>query len=189
MKKIKLILKVVFSPFISVLILFLTNSNLFLYPLIFSLIVSLSNYRLYTNLIKGIVLSIIFSYLSFFVGIFGYGLILKVIEYIGITNDISIGNWFYTDLAFLISTFIITPTLTIFLNKSLFRNTKTKTSIQIMIISIGVLVLISFFHNNQRDDNYFNIMNVWHLIIMFGLQLIINQKYLKKSDSINSENK
>ena len=186
MEKLKLILKIVFSPFISVLILFLTDSNLFLYPLVFSLIVSFSNYKSYKDLIKGVVLSIIFSYLSFFVGYFGWGLILKVIEYIGITNDISIGNWFYTDLAFLISAFITAPALTLFLNKSLFGNTKTKTSLRIIIISIGILVLISFIYNNQKVDNYFNIMNVWHLIIMFGLQLIINQKYFEKKPTHNN---
>jgi hypothetical protein len=180
MKKTKLILKIILSPFISVLVLFLAEWNLFVYPLIFSLIISISNYKLYRDSTKGIILSIIFSYFSFFVGYFGWGLILKAVEYIGITNDISIGNWFYTDLAFLISTFITAPMLTLFLNKSLFRNTKTNTSIRIIIISIGILVLISFFYNNQKVDNYFNIMNVWHLIIMFGLQLIINQKSLKK---------
>ncbi|TXE15258.1 hypothetical protein ES692_17455 [Psychroserpens burtonensis] len=183
MGKIKLILKIVLSPFISVLILFLSESSLFLYPLIFSLIVSLSNYKRYTDSIKGTVLSIIFSYFSFFVGYFGWGLFLKGIESIGLTNDIHIGTWFYTDLAFLISGFLIAPLLTLLLNKSLFRNTKTKTTLWIIIITIGILILISFIHNDDSIDNYFNMMNVWQLIVMFGLQLIINQEYLSKKDA------
>ena len=186
MEKTKLILKIVLSPFISVLILFLTEWNLFLYPLIFSLIISISNYKLYHDSTKGIILSIIFSYLSFFAGYFGWGLFLKIIEAIGITNDIHIGNWFYTDLAFLISGFIIAPLLTLKLNKSLFKNTKTKTTFWIIYISILTLVLISFVHNDQKVENYFNIMNVWHLIIMFGLQLIINQKYFAKKPTHNT---
>jgi hypothetical protein len=179
MEKTKLILKIILSPFISVLILFLTEWNLFVYPLILSLIISISNYKLYRDSTKGIILSLIFSYLSFFAGYFGWGLFLKAIEAIGITNDIHIGNWFYTDLAFLISAFIIAPLLTLKLNKSLFENTKTKTTLWIIIITIGILVLISFIHNNQDVENYFNIMNVWHLIILFGLQLIINQKSIR----------
>ena len=186
MEKTKLILKIVFSPFISVLILFLTEWNLFVYPLIFSLIISISNYKLYRDSTKGIILSIIFSYLSFFAGYFGWGLLLKVIEAIGITNDIHIENWFYTDLAFLISGFIIAPLLTLKLNKSLFKNTKTKTTLWIICISILTLVLISFVHNDQKVENYFNIMNTWHLIIMFGLQLIINQKYFEKKPAHNT---
>jgi len=179
MEKTKLILKIILSPFISVLILFLTEWNLFFYPLIFSLIISITNYKLYRDSTKGFILSIIFSYLSFFVGYFGWGLFLKLIEAVGITNDIHIGNWFYTDLAFLITVFIIAPTLALELNKSLFENTKTKTTLWIIIITIGILALISFVHDNQKVENYFNIMNVWQLIIIFGLQLIINQKSLK----------
>ncbi|RCU56699.1 hypothetical protein DU428_12480 [Oceanihabitans sediminis] len=132
-------------------------------------------------------MGIVYSYLAFFVGYFGYGLFYKIIEFIGITNDITIGEWFYTDLAFCIAVFIIAPYLTMHLQKLLFKNTKTRLTYWIMSITTLVFVLISFIHSEQDVKNFFNIINLWQLIIMFGLQLIINQKAI--TEKIKSGNK
>jgi hypothetical protein len=71
-------------------------------------------------------LGIVYSYIAFFVGYFGYAVFYKAIELIGIVNDITIGEWFYTDLAFCIAVFIIAPYLTMYLQncslKTLKRN-------------------------------------------------------------------
>ncbi|RBP26032.1 hypothetical protein DFR65_1195 [Oceanihabitans sediminis] len=188
MDSLKLILKIILTPFLSVSILFFTESSLFLYPLIFSIILSLSNYNLFRfHLPIGFFLGIVYSYLAFFVGYFGYGLFYKIIEFIGITNDITIGEWFYTDLAFCIAVFIIAPYLTMHLQKLLFKNTKTRLTYWIMSITTLVFVLISFIHSEQDVKNFFNIINLWQLIIMFGLQLIINQKAI--TEKIKSGNK
>ncbi len=177
MESLKLILKLILTPFLSVSILFFTESSLFLYPLVFSIIISLSNYKLFRfDLHIGIILGIIYSYIAFFVGYFGYGLFYKIIEIIGISNDIKIGDWFYTDLAFCIAVFIIAPYLTMYLQKLLFKNTKTRLTHWIISITTLVFVLISFIHSEQDVKNFFNIINLWQLIIMFGLQLVINQK-------------
>jgi hypothetical protein len=177
MESLKLILKLILTPFLSVSILFFTESSLFLYPLVFSIILSLSNYKLFRfDLPIGIILGIVYSYIAFFVGYFGYGLFYKMIEIIGIMNDIKIGDWFYTDLAFCISVFIIAPYLTMYLQKLLFKYTKTRLTYWIISITTLVFVLISFIHSEQDVKNFFNIINLWQLIIMFGLQLVINQK-------------
>ncbi|MDO7138546.1 hypothetical protein [Algibacter lectus] len=188
MESLKLILKLILTPFLSVLILFFTESSLFLYPLIFSIILSLSNYNLFRiDLAIGILLGIVYSYITFFVGYFGYAVFYKAIELIGIVNDITIGEWFYTDLAFCIAVFIIAPYLTMYLQKLLFKNTKTKLTYWIISITTFVFVMISFVHSDQDVKNFFNIMNLWQLIIMFGLQLVINQKVI--SGKLKSGNK
>jgi len=188
MESLKLILKLFLTPLLSVSILFFTESSLFLYPLVFSIILSLSNYELFRfDLPIGIILGIVYSYIAFFVGYFGYGLFYKIIELIGITNDITIGEWFYTDLAFCIAVFIIAPYLTMYLQKLLFKNTKTRLTYWIISITTLVFVLISFIHSEQDVKNFFNIINSWQLIIMLGLQLVINQKII--SDKIKSANK
>ncbi|GAK78094.1 hypothetical protein JCM19296_3708 [Nonlabens ulvanivorans] len=179
MESLKLILKLILTPFLSVSILFFTESSLFLYPLIFSIILSLSNYNLFRfDLPIGILLGIIYSYIAFFVGYFGYAVFYKAIELIGIVNDITIGEWFYTDLAFCIAVFIIAPYLTMYLQKLLFKSTKTKLTYWIISITTFVFVMISFVNSDQDVKNFFNIMNLWQLIIMFGLQLVINQKVI-----------
>ncbi|MCK0108380.1 hypothetical protein MWU58_03685 [Flavobacteriaceae bacterium S0825] len=188
MESLKLILKLILTPFLSVSILFLTESSLFLYPLVFSIVLSLSNYDLFRfDLPFGIILGIVYSYIAFFVGYFGYGVFYKIIELIGISNDITIGEWFYTDLAFCIAVFIIAPYLTMYLQKLLFKNTKTKLTYWIISITTLAFVMISFIHSEQHVKNFFNIINFWQLIIMFGLQLVINQKVISKK--IKSENK
>ena len=188
MESLKLILKLILTPFLSVSILFFTESSLFLYPLIFSIILSLSNYNLFRiDLAIGILLGIVYSYITFFVGYFGYAVFYKAIELIGIVNDITIGEWFYTDLAFCIAVFIIAPYLTMYLQKLLFKNTKTKLTYWIISITTFVFVMISFVHSDQDVKNFFNIMNLWQLIIMFGLQLVINQKVI--SGKLKSGNK
>ena len=188
MESLKLILKLILTPFLSVSILFLTESSLFLYPLVFSIVLSLSNYDLFRfDLPFGIILGIVYSYIAFFVGYFGYGVFYKIIELIGISNDITIGEWFYTDLAFCIAVFIIAPYLTMYLQKLLFKNTKTKLTYWIISITTLAFVMISFIHSEQDVKNFFNIINFWQLIIMFGLQLVINQKVISKK--IKSENK
>jgi hypothetical protein len=188
MKSLKLILKLFLAPFLSVSILFLTESTLYLYPLVFSIVLSLSNYDLFRlDLPIGIILGIVYSYIAFFAGYFGYGVFYKTIEIIGITNDISVGEWFYTDLAFCIAVFTIAPFLTMYLQKILFKNTKTKLTYWIISITTLAFVMISFIHSEQDVKNFFNIMNLWQLIIMFGLQLVINQKVI--TGKIKSGNK
>ncbi|MEY8778844.1 hypothetical protein AB9K32_00330 [Allomuricauda sp. XS_ASV26] len=188
MELLKLILKLILTPFLSVSILFFAESSLFLYPLIFSIILSLSNYKLFRfDLPIGVILGVVYSYIAFFVGYFGYGFFYKIIEIIGITNDIKIGEWFYTDLAFCIAVFIIAPYLTMYLQKLLFKNTKTRLTYWIISITTLVFVLISFIHSEQDVKNFFNIINLWQLIILFGLQLTINQKAI--TEKIKSVNK
>jgi hypothetical protein len=188
MESLKLILKLFLTPLLSVSILFFTESSLFLYPLVFSIILSLSNYELFGfDLPIGIILGIVYSYIAFFVGFFGYGLFYKIIELIGITNDITIGEWFYTDLAFCIAVFIIAPYLTMYLQKLLFKNTKTKLTYWIISITTLAFVLISFIHSDQSVKIFFNIINLWQLIIMFGLQIVINQKII--TEKLKSGNK
>jgi hypothetical protein len=136
---------------------------------------------------NGIFLGIVYSYVAFFVGFFGHTIFYKAIELIGIENDITIGEWFYTDLAFCIGAFIIAPYLTIYLQKLLFKSTKTKLTYWIISITTFVFVMISFVHSDQDVKIFFNIFNLWQLIIMFGLQLVINQKLI--TEKIKSKNK
>ena len=188
MEILKLIFKLILTPFLSVSIMFLNDSNLFLYPLVFSIILSLSNYELFRlNLFIGIILGIGISYLTFYIGYFGYGVFYKLIELIGIKNDITIGKWFYSDLSSCISVFIIAPFLTMYLLKSLFKKTKIKLTNWILSITILIIVTASFFHKGIDSNNFFNLLNLWQLIVMFGLQAIINQKLITKTIKIGNK--
>jgi hypothetical protein len=188
MESLKLILKLILTPFLSVSIMFLNESNLFLYPLVFSIILSLSNYELLKlNLFIGIILGIGISYFTFFIGYFGYGVFYKLIELVGINNDITIGEWFYSDLAGSISVFIIAPLLTMYLLKLLFKNTKTRLTYWILLITVLINLILSFLHRGIDSDNFFNLLNMWQLIVMFGLQAIINQKLITKKLKVEYE--
>ncbi len=176
MDSLKLILKLFLPPFLSVSILYFTESNLYAYPLVFSLTLSLSNYQSFrSDLPKGILLSLVYCYAAFLIGILVSSGFYRLFELLGIPNDIKIGNWFYTDLSLCLGAFITAPVLTMFLLKSLFKETTSRFTNWIISVTIFVFVSISFIHSEQDVKNYFNIINLWQLVIMFGLQLIINQ--------------
>jgi hypothetical protein len=76
------------------------------------------------------------------------------------------------------------PLLTLLLLSSIFRETSTKFTNWIILITILTFGALSCVYPDQALKNYFNVINIGHLIFMFGLQLIINQKtILEKLDA------
>ena len=188
MNKLEIFFKLILCPIISILVLYSLDSNIFLYPLIFSFFIFISNYELLKlNVLYGFILGFLLSYVAFFAGIFSYNLFYKIINNSNITNDISVGTLFYTDLAGCISIFILAPFLTIYLQKLLFNDTKSKFTTVVLITTIIILTCLSFLYNNQKEDNIFNVFNIWYLIVMISLQLIINQKAIVNKANLQLE--
>ena len=73
-----------------------------------------------------------------------------------------------------------------YLLKSLFKKTKIKLTNWILSITILIIVTASFFHKGIDSNNFFNLLNLWQLIVMFGLQAIINQKLITKTIKIGN---
>ena len=170
-------------------LIYFLNITLWFYPLIFSATLILTNHeKLKFQFICGFFLSILGSYSAFFIGMFGCGFWLKIINYLNIINDIKIGNWFYTDLAFLISAFTIAPLLTIFFNKLIFYRNCNYTNRR-TFIAISVFIIFSFLYNDINSNSYFNILNLWYIFFLTTLQLIINVFSTNKITCVNSSTK
>lgn len=185
MDKLKLILKIFLTPFLSVSILFFTQANLYYYPLVFSLVLTFSNFDLQRyDLFAGIILSLIYSYVAFFVGMFMYGGFNQLFILVGIDKLFKLNESFYGELCFALSVYITAPILTMVLLKRIFKQKASKLTTWIIIISTLALLSVSLIYPDLKEKNYFNSFNLWQLITMFGLQLIINQNaILEKLDS------
>jgi hypothetical protein len=155
------------------------------YPLVFGLIIILINYSsLRTHLPKSIVLGIAYCYIALLIGILTWIGLCEIFEFIGVPYFSTIGNWSFLDLSFWFGAYIITPLLTLLLLSSIFRETSTKFTNWIILITILTFGALSCVYPDQALKNYFNVINIGHLIFMFGLQLIINQKtILEKLDA------
>ncbi len=156
---------------------YILQLNLWFYPFLFSFTLIVLNLRLLKlRFIYSILLSILASYFSFLIGWFGWAFWFKIVKSLNISNDINIGNWFYTDIAFCISAFTIAPFLTIYLNGKLFHRSGKNMKFM-MLLSILSFIVFSFFYNNMEPDNILNIMNLWYVYFLIVIQLTINLKF------------
>ena len=175
MNNVILSLKLFVTPFLSIAILSLIDYDLAFYPLAFSLVLSISNYQKFKYpLALGILLSVLFAYLALLGGWLTHGILYKVIHFLNIPNDVHIGDWFYTDVAFCMAVFLVAPILTYTFYKYLFKNARSRLSTIIFASTIWILFILSLFNNNLERE-FFNMFNIWQLIIIFGMQLMINQ--------------
>lgn len=174
--KTRLLLKL-FSPIIAVIILIATDANFYVYPIIFSLVISLTNLEhLKPKTIIGISLSIVFSYVSFFIGILGANVFDKVIEILSLQKEFKVGIWLTVDLVYTLSTFILSPLAVFFLFKFIFEFPKTKITRWTQYIAIMILIMNSVIP--ESAFGLFNVFNFWQIIMILSLQIIMNQRAL-----------
>ncbi|OIQ30964.1 MAG: hypothetical protein BM564_01770 [Bacteroidetes bacterium MedPE-SWsnd-G2] len=131
-------------------------------------------------MVLGLLIGLIFSYLTYFVGLLSFIITASGNQDKGISNNITIGEWINIDLAFTFTVMIIAPFLTMIVQKSIYKNTNSKLSNSIIAVTIVIITIISFFINHQQTNYVFDIFSLWHIICLFGLQLIINQTQLLK---------
>ena len=155
------------------------------YPLIFALIISLTNWGNHKfNPYVSTLLSILASYGAYCIGIFSFFGLGYFIEYM---------NWYsnYESLAIGLKTifpvFVIAPLFVFIFYKLIFKSPNTKTTLWIIIIAITAQVIQYYafndngnFHNDSKNITFFTSYGVWQFIVALGLQLIIYQKNLKE---------
>lgn len=174
--KTRLLLKL-FSPVFAVIILLATDADFYLYPIVFSLAVSLTNLEnLKTKIFIGIVLSIIFSYVSFFIGILGANIFDKALTVLGLQKEFQLEIGLTIDLVYTLSTFVLSPLAVFFLFKFIFEFPKTKITVWTKFIAIIVLIMNSMVP--EAAFGLFNVFNFWQIIMILSLQIILNQRAL-----------
>jgi len=180
-KNFGILIRILAPPFICILVIYITGSNLISYPLVFGLCIGLVNWYYHKfNPILGVFISIVLSFTIFLIGFFGYGFWKNLLEIIKNFMIPFQNNWSIPDSAYILTTFIISPLLVFFAYKFIFNFPKSKFTLLIIVLSIAVLILIGLF---QTDDNKHNIMNhynLWQFVMILSLQLIITQRDFKK---------
>lgn len=187
MKYSTIFFKVLLPTILCVLITYFAGGGLLFGPLLFGLIVGLVNWNLHKyDPFFGCLFSIILSYIVFAIGWFGLDFWKHIIEYI--LDDIFFkNNISSSDLAFLITTFVIAPLLIYLLYKILFKIPMGKFTLLIIISSIFILIFISVLLTDDKKYHIISNFNVWQvinwqLIVMLSLQFMINQKNILKSE-------
>ena len=174
--KLKLLLKL-FSPIISVLILIATDANFYVYPMVFSLIVALTNLENFKhNPIIGTLLCVAFSYVAFFVGILGANLFDKLFVGLELQKEFRLGTWINLDVVYTISTFILSPMVVFFLFKYIFKFPKTSITFWTQFFAIIILMMNSIVP--EWVFGLFNVFSFWQIIMILSLQIIMNQRAL-----------
>lgn len=184
------ICRILLPPILCVFCLYFLIDDLFLYPLTFGLIIGFFNwnFHIYKPLI-GVLLSVFVSYLTFFVAYFSLALTAKIFDSFGDTGNI---------IALTISTSIIAPILVFYAYKYVFYISKSKLTLQIILISIVLLILESwfFYDGSLRNDDIMktikiiNPYSVWQIIMAIALQLLITcQKLNEENQFTGSKSK
>lgn len=175
-----LLSRIIFPSIICWLILYYQVKNLFMFPLIFTLVIGLVNINKFKfNFLKSLLLCLFFSYLSFLVGYFGSFILGKLLGSLGDLGNI---------IAIIISAFIISPMLLYYSYSYIFKIFKTKFNIYVMTITLILMFIISFYTLYVMDyisgNNFFDIklqnpFFLWQVIMALAFQLILYQKELK----------
>jgi hypothetical protein len=173
MKFLKL-LKYIFIPPIICFVLIYFTSNDLLYPLIFSLIIGVFNWKRF-RFFKPIafLLLLFISYLVIFLSIYMYIYIDKII-------DNFLDNHLYVDIIYNVVVFCITPLLLITTYKLIFKITFNRINIIIITALIFILLLIASlpFYLESRFISDIYLYCFWNSLMVIGLQLILNKKEL-----------
>ncbi len=179
----KIYIKILLAPILCVLSVFIFKLDLDFFPLVFSIVISVINFKKFkTNPFLGSIYSLLLSF-SIYVASLSVSLLsIKCFETIfGESVSGLIGT--------ILGTFILAPLLVYEAYRFLFTYTRTKKTI--FIISISILVLITLFvltfysiiKTNYKifDYNTIDIYCIWQIVVALALQLIIYQKEIFKS--------
>ncbi|HKO78240.1 MAG TPA: hypothetical protein VJU52_13570 [Flavobacterium sp.] len=145
-------------------------------PLIFGFSFGIVNHKLFKhNFLTGLILTITFSYLAFFIGFFGLFGIGEIIKWI---TDIFNLKSLNGDILILFSGLIASLILYLLFTK-VYKKQNIKKGFLIMLASyflIPFIVLITpFIFRNSRPNEFFVIYNLsWLLIVGFFLSFTLN---------------
>lgn len=148
--------------------------------LIFGLIIIQFNYnKIKYNFLVSNILSVLLSYITFFISIalyFSIGYIIMQFIELDELDGIGLCGYNLKELIFLVPVAIISPRLMFISYQILFNIKKTKFSKKIQLMTVLSLVLFGLMNHSFTDD-YSSI--AWQFIMALALQLILYQKELK----------
>jgi hypothetical protein len=176
------LLKIIASPILCFLAIYTTAVGIDYYPLIFGLVIGIVNVEEYKfGPFIGIVLSILASYITFFLAYFSIPLLLGIFKPI-------FGEDKGAFLVMLVSVFILAPLLVFIAYKFVFGYKKVKSISYIIICTIFLLVVVFSIHIWYYELTQFkyefnellNPYTLWQVIMALSIQLILYQHKFKK---------
>ena len=182
------LIKVISPAILCCIIILFTKISIEYYPLLLGLLISVFNYGSQNkyNLIVIVLLSLIMSYITFYISYFSFPLIGNILKTF-LSSDKS------ALIALHVSVSIISPLLVFYGFNLIYKFSKTKKTNYIVLISISCLIINSltfhYFLNNNllkifkkiQLDNY----TIWLLIMVFAIQLIIHQEKIWNKNGLN----
>lgn len=153
------------------------------YPLVFGLIIGFANWNSHKyKIFVGIILSVLSSYISFFIGYFSIGFTIEIVS--------SMFNYISEDakgrIAFMIAPFIISPLILFLLYTFVFKIPKTRFTTFIIIFTFILLISQSYFFYyidafsiNSSNTKILNPYTMWQIIMALAIQLLVSQKIKK----------
>ena len=180
LKNITLVTKLFLPSFLTLFLFLLVNIDIGYHVLFFSLIIVLFNHkRINHSIAMSYFLSVLLSFLSFFISIalyFGIGYIIMLFIDLDKLENIYVFKYNCKELLFMLPVTIISPILMFIGYHILFKIRKTNFSKIIKLTSIILLVLYGLIMQNF-NDHYSSI--TWQFTMTLALQLILYQEELK----------
>lgn len=182
MMRINNILRIVVSPLFCFLAIYTTRLGIDYYPLIFGLIIGIVNIKGYKfGSFIGVTLSILASYVTFFIAYFSIPLFALVLKPI-------FGEDRAASFVMTFSVFILAPLLVFIAYKFVLGYKNVKNINYIIITTIFLLVIIHTIHVRYYELTQFKYefneslspYTLWQVIMALAIQLIMYQDKLKK---------
>ncbi|PNQ74737.1 hypothetical protein C1T31_00930 [Hanstruepera neustonica] len=167
--------RIILSSLICVGCVFLLKSNLEYTTITFGLIMGLSNFQtIKINKVLGVVLCVLFSFLSFLIAFLSFGLF---------SSDMSLINQDLANvLSLLISAYIIAPVSLLILYSFIFNYGNFKTKKVYITLSIILLLvvgyLIPYFKVFEKNIVIFSI---WQITMSFVIHIVLGKRTPKRN--------
>lgn len=179
--KILLLLRIILPSFICVLLFKIFTIDISYHVFFFGFIIAVFNLnKTNYNYIVSLVFSICLSYLAFLISIglyFGIGYILMQFIQLDKLEEISIFNYNFKNFLMLFPITVFSPLLVFVFYKVLFKIDNGYYFRVVKWITISLLVIYGII---QKDFENESISVFWQLIMALSIQLVINEKQIKK---------
>ena len=171
MKKLKTLLEILLPPLLCVFLIKVTNMSIEYYPLSFGLVIGILNWKHHKHPpFFGILLCLILSYASFFIGYFSIPLLLGILS--PFLGEDSGGI-----LALTIGAYVIAPFLVFLSYKLIFKYKKSSNFIIIGVIVLLIVVFRTLVWYSEFGNYTFKLnelsYTLWQMIMAFAIQLLI----------------
>jgi len=154
--------------------------SIWYYPLSFGLVIGIINWEAHKyNAYIGVLLSVVVSFISFWLAFFSTGIFSFFCELITNNTNIVIGEKSMINFTYIIAPSIIAPLLVFLSYGFVFDFSKEKFTKYIILISIVLLILQSSFFYSNNDflkDSRLIPFTIWQVIMTLSLQLVLHQK-------------